>query len=392
MTMRRHVLGAAVIVLVVWPFYSPSSSWAADWSLSPSASLTGQYNDNILFSEEGTELEDEVGYGTFRVEAAYDTDRFRAALNSGVQGESYVDYDEYNTLDHDHRLGVSYGVSRNLEVRAGGFFREDTTQETELLEEGLLVRREDRQKFGGNAGFDYDFTRQLSLSADWTRRYSKYYGESTDFDDRTSDTIELSPQYMLSPKTKLFLPLRFEDTEYDRPGDPDIKNYSVRPSFRHDFAEDFYIMAGAGYRHTDDNSPPDETETDGFVFNIDFHKKWKRATAALLASRDQYASVDEGNVERDRITIRGSFNLTERLYTSVSATYRQNRVEDEPQDDNQYYSVTPAIGYALTPTVTLQASVDYSEYNYDDNPTEDRDQFRAGLTLTSTWPRLFSNH
>jgi len=91
MTMRRHVFGATVIALVVWPFYSPSSSWAADWSLSPSAGLTGRYDDNILFSEEGTELEDEVGYATFRVEAAYDTDRFRAALNSGVQGESYVD-------------------------------------------------------------------------------------------------------------------------------------------------------------------------------------------------------------------------------------------------------------------------------------------------------------
>jgi len=144
-------------------------------------------------------------------------------------------------------------------VRAGGFFREDTTQETELLEEGLLVRREDRQKFGGNAGFDYDFTRQLSLSADWTRRYSKYYGESTEFDDRTSDTIELAPQYMLSPQTKLFLALGFEDTEYDRPGDPKIKNYRVKPSFRHDFAEDFYIQAGAGYRYTEDDSSPDET-------------------------------------------------------------------------------------------------------------------------------------
>lgn len=364
-------------------------AWSADWAISPYVTMIEEYDNNILFSSEGQELDDLVTIVRPRVEVRYATDRLRLSWNSVVEAEKYLDCDEFDTIDHDHKLALSYGLSRTLGLRAGGYFREDTTLETELIEEGLLVDREDRRKFGGNLGFDYAFSKRLFFSGDWTRRYAEYPDDPDDFDDRQSDTFDLAPRYVFSPKTSLFLKMVHTKTEYDEEGDPSIANYSISPSFRHDFAEDFYISGGAGYRYTKDKTASSDKQYDGFVFDLSFHRDWKKVSMELLASRDQYSTLYESSVERDRLTLKGTYRLSTRLRTSVAATFWRNRV-DEGGDDHDYFTVTPALSYDLTPTVILRGSVDYSAYDYKD--IADRERFRARVQLDFKWPRLWSGH
>jgi hypothetical protein len=216
--------------VAVFLLFAPS--WSADWEVSPCVEIIEEYNDNILFSSKGQELDDFVTYVRPRVEAKYSTDRLRMSLNSGLEREIYVDYDELNTTNHDHKLALSYGLLRTLGLRAGGYFREDTTLETELIEEGLLVDREDRRKFGGSFGFNYAFSTFLSCSADWTRRYTEYPNDPVDLNDQASDTLKLAPSYVLSPQTSLFLNLTCTNTEYDDEGDTFIANYNIRRGSR----------------------------------------------------------------------------------------------------------------------------------------------------------------
>jgi hypothetical protein len=370
-------------------FLFSAPSWASDWAVSPRVSIVEEYNDNIFFSREREELDDWVTYVRPRVEGTYHTKRFRVSLDSGLGAEKYVDHDELDTTDHDHRLALAYALSSSLSLKTGGYFREDTTLETELAEEGLLVDREDRRKFGGNLGFNYTFSTRLWCSGGWTRRFSEYPHDPQDFDDRRSDTFNLAPKYVLSRKTSLFLKMRFTRTEYDRQGDPTIENYDIRPSFRHDFAEDFYISGGAGYRYTERKTGTVDEDSKGFVFDLSFHRDWKKVSMELLASRDQYSTVDRHSIVRNRLTLRGTYRLTERFKTSVAATFRQNR-EDGSRNDTDYYTVSPALSYNLTPTIVLKGSVDYSEYDYEKDSDRDRERFRARLNLNLTWPRLWS--
>jgi len=104
--------------VAVFLLFAPS--WSADWEVSPCVEIIEEYNDNILFSSKGQELDDFVTYVRPRVEAKYSTDRLRMSLNSGLEREIYVDYDELNTTNHDHKLALSYGLSRTLGLRAGG--------------------------------------------------------------------------------------------------------------------------------------------------------------------------------------------------------------------------------------------------------------------------------
>jgi len=376
-------------IFIAW-FLLCSSCFAADWAISPRISVVEEYNDNILYKADN-ELDDWVTYVRPRVNARYASPRFSISLDSGMSTETYSDHTKFNTEDHDHNLALSYGVSKTLTLKTGGYYREDTTLETELLDEGYLVsNRYDRQKFGGNLGFEKALSKRVYLSGDWTRRYSEY---DEGFDDRFSDTYKLSPSYVLSPKTRLFLNLRYTETEYDRPGDPTIENYRIDPSFRHDFAEDFYISGGAGYRHTEEERiGASDEDSEGFVFDLSFHRKWKRSSAAILLSKDQYSTVDRVSIDRTRVTLRGSYRLTKRLGTNLSLTYRRHTVDenDATDDDTNFYIISPGFSYTVTPTISLNGSVDYSEYEYDDDNDRDREQFRGRLMLSLHWPRLFS--
>ena len=375
--------------VAVFLLFAPS--WSADWEVSPYVTIIEEYDDNILFSSKGQELDDFVTYVRPRVEAKYSTDRLRMSLNSGLGVEKYVDYDELDTIDHEHKLDLSYGFSGTLGLRAGGDFREDTTLETELIEEGLLVDREDRRKFGGNLGFDYGFSTRLKLSADWTRRYTEYPDDPVELNDQVGDTLKLAPSYVLSPQTSLFLNLTYTNTEYDDEGDTFIANYNIRPSFRHDFAEDFYVSGGAGYRYTERETKNADEHTDGFVFNLLFHRDWERVSMELLASRNQYSTADRRSVERNMLTLRGTYRLSDRFRSSLAATFRTNRV-DKGTGNSDYYTVSPAFNYDLTSTITLKGSVDYTEYDYKDINNADKERFRARLFLNFTWPRLWSGH
>ena len=388
MFIRAFLTKSSLFILVVFLMatsYLPPSL-AADWEITPQISADTEYNDNILFERKGQELDDVVFYLRPAIEAKYGTKRFTVETTAGLNIESYADFDELNTVDQDYRLSMSYAFSRTFDTRARGYYRKDTTQETELVEEGLRVDRDDREKYGGGFGFTYKFSSVFNVSTDWIHRWSRY---DTLYDDRESDEIKFAPTYIVSPKTKLFLDTSYQETEYDRPGDPSITNYRIRPSIRHDFAKDWYIIAKAGYRHTEDKTQSPKETTDGFDFLVDYHKNWKRAGIDLIASRDQYSTVDETSVERTRFTVRGTYLWSERFSTGIAGTYRFNR-PDQGSDDYDYFTVSPSAFYKLTKTVTLKAKVDYSEYNYDENTSRDSDRFRALLTVDLVWPRLWS--
>jgi len=370
----------------VFLLFAPS--WSADWKVSPCVEIIEEYNDNILFSSKGQEFDDFVTYVSPRVKAKYSTDRLRMSLNSGLEREIYVDHDELNTTNHDHKLVLSYGLSRTLGLRARGYFREDTTLETELIEEGLLVDRGDRRKFGGSFGFNYAFSTFLSCSADWTRRYTEYPDDPDDLNDQVGDTLKLTPMYVLSSQTSLFLNLTYTNTEYDDEGDTSIANYNIIPSFRHDFGETFYVSGGAGYRYVEHESKNSDEHTGGFVFNLLFHRDWERVSMELLASRTQYSTAYRRSVERDMLALRGTYRLSDRFRSSLVATFRRNSV-DKDTDNSDYYTVSPSLSYDLTPTITLKGSVDYTEYDDKDINDADRERFRARLFLNFTWPRLW---
>ena len=383
---------APAICSIVLFFCGPS--WCADWEVSLDLGVIEEYNDNVLFSSKEREIDDFVTYVTPEIEAKYATERFRVSLASGLGAEKYIDNSDLDTIDLDERLALSYAVSRTLTLEAGGYFLKDTTQESELTEEGLMLDREDRRKFGGNLGFDYAFSTRLSLSGGWTRRYTEYPDLHANYDDRRGDTFGLVPRYNLSPRTTLSINMFYTNTEYDEhysETDTSIANFSIQPSFRYYLAEDSYVFGGAGYRYTKGETDEGSDTAGGFIYHLAVHKDWRTWSLELLGSIDQYSTVDRESMETHRLTLRGTYRFTDRFRASAAATYRRN-LQDKGHDDNDYFTVSPALSYDLTPSISLRGSVVYSKYYYEGGSNQDdRDRFMARVGIDFRWPRLWSS-
>jgi len=382
---------------------------AADWYVSPSLSITESYDTNVLFSSD-QKIDDFVTYVQPGASGVYRTRRLDITFDAGLGIEKYIQEEDFDTVDQDYKGSLTYALLQTLDLNMGGFFRKDTSLETELAEAGLLVNREDRRRYGGNVGLKYTYSPRLSFSGAWYRSYTEYPDDPSDLQGYRSDSLDFTAQYILGPRSILMGNVNYSVTDYDPQSaetysitDRSITNYTFLPTYRHYLAETSYIFGGIGYRYTEsefkivqkppfDQIFPDSDiseQTDGFIFDFGVHKDWKKGSLELTAGRDQYSSLDGISFERDRITFSGTYQLSERFVGSGSASYSQNRSdEEESDDDREYFTLSPAISYRLTPNISLRGSVNYSKYLPKND--EDRDRFISMLILDMTWPRFLS--
>jgi hypothetical protein len=403
-TMYWTVMSVFMAIFLCSPFVL-----AADWSVSPRLSITESYDTNVLFSQD-QKIDDFVTYVQPAVSGTYRTRRLDVTLDAALGIEKYIQEEDLDTVDEDYRGSFTYALFQTLGLTLGGFFRKDTSLETELAEAGLLVNREDRRRYGGNVGLNYTYSPRLSFSGAWYRSYIEYPDNPSDLQGYRSDSLDFIAQYILTPRNILTGNVIYSVTDYDPQSaetfsitDRSITNYTFLPAFRHYLAETSYIFGGIGYRYTESEfkivqKPPfdqifpdsDISErTDGFIYDFGVHKDWKKGSWELTAGRDQYSSLEGISFERDRIAFSGTYQLSDRFVGSGTASYSRNRSdEEETDDDREYFTLSPAVSYRWTPNITLRGSVNYSKYLPKND--DDTDRFRSMLILDITWPRFFS--
>jgi hypothetical protein len=395
-----------VLTVVMAIFVCAPCTFAAEWSVSPQLTTMEQYNNNILFSQEN-KIDDFVTYIQPRLEGAYRTNRLETSLNAGLSIEKYIDHEDLDTVDQDYRGSFSYALFQTFSVEAGGFFRRDTTLETELFEAGLLYNREDRRLYGGNLGCKYIFSPRLTFSGAWYRSYTEYPGHPADLQGYRTDSLDFIAEYMFNPRNIIFGNFSYTISDYDPEDagtfeitDRSIANYTFMPSFRHYFAETSYISAGIGFRYTDSESkivqkPPFDQflsnvdvneQTNGFIYSVAVHKDWEKGSLEFAGGRDQYSSLDGISYTQDRFSVNGTYKLSARFIGSGNASYSRSTADQtQSSDEHQYFTVSPAVSYSWTPNITLKGSVDYSRYLPQDD--SDYDRFTAMLSLIVAWPK-----
>ena len=247
----------AFVVLLLPLVCSENTADAADWFVTPQLTVVEEYNSNVLYSQT-VKLSDFITYVRPRVTGAYETERFSVSGNAGIGIEKFIDNTDLDTINQNYNLGASYAVLETLRFDASGYFRRDTTLETELVEEGFLATRQDRRSYGGNFGFQYTYSERLSFAGGYTRSYVEFPGSQDNLVDYKGNYFYLSPQYVLSPKITLLMDLSYSMTKYDPETgqtfdiiDRQISNYRFIPQVRYNYSETLYLTAGVGFRYTE---------------------------------------------------------------------------------------------------------------------------------------------
>jgi hypothetical protein len=394
----------AVIVVLFTTVSAGTMAYAADWFVSPHLTVIEEYSSNVLFSKT-VKLNDFITNVIPHLTGAYRTERFSITGDAGIGVEKFINNDNLDTINQRYNLGASYALLERLSFSANGYFRRDTTLETELVEEGLVANRQDRKRFGGDFGFQYTYSERLSFSGGYSRSYVEFPGSNSSLVDYRGNYFYLTPQYVLSPKIVLQMDMAYSRTKYDSlPGqtfditDRVISNYRIMPSVQYSVSETLSLTGGVGYRYTQSEfklspsgtgSGKKTTENnDGLIFVFLLDKNWEKTSVELGARREQYSGLDGTSYTNDRFSVDARHQFSERFTGSALVWYQTNTADNSDVRDTQYFSMVPTLSYRLTRNIYLRGSVEYSKYFPEGE--DDVDRFKSLLTLDMGWPRVLS--
>jgi len=391
--LRSCVIAPCVFVWLL--ACQPPDLRAAEWSLSPSLEVGGEYNSSVLLGS-GREIEDFVTRGKPRVEILAATERNRLLLDAGLTGEKYIKNGGLDTVDSENRASWTRYWTPAFSTQLGGTFSKDTTLETELEAAGLRADRRDRYRFGGDLGGTLllSDTANVALSGAFS---ANRYPEG-DYPDYRQWQVGLDPALKINPRDTVGVAVYHSDSDYEDTGR--VRAVSGTVYWRRNWTETDSLTVGAGYYYSwlDLRAltipglprPPDQEETEGgFLVDIALNRAWtERLSTTVSAGRQQYDSVDAGTVERTYVRTSASYLLTPLLALLLNLGWDYHTQVGDSGQDSYYLRALPSLRWQIGKDTFLTWGAGYERVERQGGGEGDTERYRGWVTLLRRWPNL----
>lgn len=317
MRMKEGVCWLAAVVLVL-PLLGASPAAAIEWqgfTITPSISYTGEYDDNIFRTGERKQHDYvntitpaiQLEYkGTHEIQAGYKADILR-----------YSRFNNLDTVRHTALLNGTFNFART-QLRFGEEYkRTDDFPSTELTQR--LPRDENALGFGA----DYDMARTWGVGFDFKWGLIHYLRDpATGIEDpfgfsRNSYTFAPSFYYRLTSKTRVFFEPDFVVERFTNATVRDNNRYRALVGARGDFTERFSLTGKAGFEYldfTEDNAT--QGDQAGFVAEVEAsYRPVERLQFALILRRETIPSTQSSNLFYDSFNtiFAATYNFTPKL-------------------------------------------------------------------------------
>lgn len=399
-------LSVATLLIV-----AAGNTHAADWSLSPSISVSETYDSNINFSFQNRES-DFISSIKPRFLLTGQTEQDRFNLDSTVNGLIYIKNEQLNRVDTYNNAGWIRQWGPRFTSDIGGAFVKTTSLETQLQEAGIRTGLIDQYYYNLRAKGIYALSEILSLSLGGSAGQYWYPGNDSNLPDSNNALGNLTLAWKRSDANTFGIDTAYSYKHYiDYP--TDSVQY-IRPGlyWEHTFSETSSLLLGAGYRYTTikyyvpyiEFVPPFQfivakrwftTTNSSYDFWGTYKKRWTERLSSLLSvGRDQYSDVNGVTYNHMFVGTSANYGLTELTTVNCELRYDYNSGIEGGVRETNYFRVTPSIDRKLTQDLTLRLAGSY-EYQLEDfgvsvgNDTANR--FRAWLELVYQLPRLWDN-
>lgn len=375
--------------------------------MTPSIAITEEYNSNILFTRRN-ELHDFITRVSPSLEGRRDTEAGRTAFDVVLKGEKYALNPELDTIDGNARLSWIRTWTPRFQSSLGALAARDQTLNTELDEIGVVAPREERNRFGVDGSVLFALTERWSLGGSFLARHDHYPDDLSP--DLTALSAGFNPTRRITERDTGGVVLSFSRADYEN--NTLDRTVSAGLSWERMLSDTERFSLEAGYRYTslDQEVPflrlapnPDGSfrfrigrrsvnfTDDGFTFNARLEKDWTpRLSTSLNAGREHTSTSDATSVDRNFVRTATRFRLTERATLRAELGYDYTTELGPRPQDTHYFRGSPSVSCQITPHVAVSLGVAY-EYAYEDRPVDPygRDRFRAWISLSSSWPRLW---
>jgi hypothetical protein len=372
----------------------PPRSEAAEWSLSPSVGVRGEYNSNLLL----TPLPHSRSYGywiTPAADLAGKTERLEVSSRIAADFVGYFGGEDRQFANAFAPLSIRYQTEKDLIGFTGGFIR-DNTLLGELQETGVVLQFTQRNQWTANPTWTKRLTEKLSLQSGIRFSDTTYEG------GRLVDYRLVGGSggflYQLSERDQLQLSGSYVDfltTDSPSPFRADFPGINM--SLTHAFSESLTgtVYGGPRFLSTSSQSPLGDITTSDTVWlaGASMTKRFERASLQAALSRDLLPSGLGLLLETDRGEVSASYDVSETLACSLTVvgiltSGTTNAVIGGVYPDSRYVSVAPKLSWKFLEW--WQAEVSYL-YRWRDTDTAiDSAQSHATTFMVTYYPPKLS--
>jgi len=399
---------------------------AADWSFTPSATLSEAYDSNFRFTNSpppGTTKSDFVTSFNPVASVVGETEQTRFTFDTNTSAQAYIRNTGYDIINTNTTAGLTENWSPRFSTTASAGLLHDQTIEQQLQASGIVSLRTEHYQFNSGLGCTYGLSENLNLIVSGSYARSIYpSGALSD-----SDTFQgsITPTWAIGPRNNIGLSSSFSYTDYDSGGVANtgttIKTLTEMLFWESHFSETLSFKLGGGYYFSIDNFttlapvlipilpplpiyelvfvPTPATGTSGgFVFSADLKKDWtERFNTTFSAGRQQYSDVNARSFASTFVSGTATYKWSELTTINFSARYNTNSQLTEGNQKIDYYIINPYIQRNLTENLVLRLAGSY-EYEHENlagiGPGQlvDLHRYRTWFDLTYKWPRFLATH
>lgn len=343
-------------------------SHAAEWSIVPSVGVKGMYNDNLLL----TPLPHEATYGYWTsptAEFAGKTERLEVSGKVAADFVSYYGGEETSFTNIFLPLSMRYKTEKDILGFTGGFTRDNTLM-SELLNTGVVVRFTQRNQWNASPTWAHSLTEKLSVQS------------SFQFMDATYEDglrLGLVNYQLLGGSGGLLYQLTEQDqvqlsgtyTSFNTTNAP----FGVRATMpgammtvTHAFTESLIgtMFGGPRFISSTTQGPGRDLKAQEtvWVYGASLTRQFESGSLQLNAARDIVPSGFGLLIQTDRVTLSGSYKVSEPLTASMDAngylvTGATQGVSAGSFPEQRYVSLSPKLAWQFLEWWRLEASYTY---------------------------------
>jgi len=341
-------------------FAAPFLAIGDNAELFVTADVSAAYNDNILLSAPGTELEDTLFVFKPGFDLTFGKD---SAVKGSIIGNSTLSaYSDNNNLNNQ-LLGIganaAYDNGGPLKLKANASFNELDQPTVDTPSLGKLVERE---VTAAGVNGELAFSEKISAGAGFGYSHTDY--STAGYTNVWEYSVPVNVYYELTPKVDVSTGITYTRTDLDQGGANQYEAYYYNVGARGSFTPKLSGSFSVGYITRNVNVGPDDDDSLGADASLAYAYSDKTQLTLALSRKFSNSAAGGASYENSQITLGAVNALTADWRLNASITYRTLDYQTVARQDD-YIEANVGATYVINAHLTTSLG-----YTYRDNSSD----------------------
>ena len=385
-------------------------AYAADWSFTPSVSLSQSYDSNFQFittPTPGTTKSDYITSLTPVLSVTGETEQTKFQFDTITSAQSYIENPRFDIVNENATASLTEIWSQRFSTSVNLGLMHDSTLQEQLEASGIVSQWTERYVYIFGLGGKYDLSESLSLAVSGLLADTIFPSGTFPNSDVYQGTI--TPTWAVTPLDNIGLSSNFSDTAYNNA--TTIKSVTETLFWQRQMTDTLSFKLSGGYYFSiiDFTVPalefvppnsirfvqlPKTANEGGLVYGADLTKDWtERFSTTFSAGKQQYNDVNAQSFDSTFISGTVRYRLSEKTTFNFLARYNMNDELSTGNLTTDYYIISPSIETNITENLLLRLSGSYeSETQSPSTSASNIDRYRTWADLVYKWPRFLASH